>query len=263
MAAITIDIIKTIVIAISGALFEEAICSKLSCGSVCCSPEWAMVKSKLETNITGIIILDQDKQYMKKKIYASLLIGFLLGTLWLGTLRFVLYQDDSVHYHANFGLYINGERDKFDSFTFYEEVQSCSAGGSNPKERVHMHDKVHDVVHVHTSGATWGHFFANLGYTLGNNVLKTDKGVFIEDDDNKLTFYLNNEPVDTIANRVIESEDSLLIDFGKTTDEEIKSRFDEISKSAKEYNQKPDPSSCKGSSQPSFWDKLRESFLGK
>lgn len=197
---------------------------------------------------------------MKQKILLSLVIGFVVGVFWLTAVRFVLIKDDSVHYHANFALYINGQRDKFDNFTFYEEVVSCSADGSNPKERVHMHDNISDVVHVHEPAATWGHFFANLGYALGNDLVKTDDGVYIENDDNKLVFWLNGEKVDTVANRVIKSGDALLIDYGDSNDQEIKNRYDQIVKNADEYNKRDDPSSCKGNKKPGFWEKLLATF---
>ena len=103
-------------------------------------------------------------------------VAFLLGALWLFAVRFVLLDRDAVHYHANFAVYVEGERLPFDNFTFYEEVQSCGGDDvNNPKIRVHMHDRISNVVHVHDNAATWGHFFANLGYANGDTVFKTDE----------------------------------------------------------------------------------------
>ena len=51
---------------------------------------------------------------------------------------------------------------------YMEDVASCYGGaGSNPRERVHFHENNPDVVHVHAAGATWGHLFQNLGWSLG------------------------------------------------------------------------------------------------
>ena len=62
---------------------------------------------------------------MNRKILSAAIIGFILGVVWFVAARYVTYKNTATHYHANFALYINGQPDKFDNFTFYEEVQSC------------------------------------------------------------------------------------------------------------------------------------------
>src|SRR5690606_33041163 len=131
-------------------------------------------------------------------------------------IRFVTYEDKRVHYHGNFALYVNGMRDEFKSSTFYEETQSCSADEIRPKQRVHLHDQKPHVVHVHDEGSTWGHLFANLGYGLSGKSIQTDSGVFVDGQDgNQLTFILNGKEVSNVSNEVIQSEDVLLISYGK------------------------------------------------
>lgn len=161
---------------------------------------------------------------------------------------FYWFKKDEVHYHANFALYINGTRDEFKSFTFYEEVQTCGVeDADNPKSRVHMHGQVNHVAHVHDHAATWGHFFSNLGYSLGNDVIKTDRGTFLDSQDGKrLRFMLNGQSVDTVANRTINSEDVLHISYGDEGDTVLQQQYQAISRDAHEYNQKTDPSSCSG-----------------
>jgi hypothetical protein len=189
-----------------------------------------------------------------------LLIGLFVGAFTILGLRVLLARDHATHYHANFALYINGERDKFDNFTFYEEVQSCSSEDhSNPKHRVHMHNQENDTVHVHADGVTWGHFFANLGYGLLNDAVKTDKGVFVDKaDGKKLSFILNGEKVSSVANRPIASEDVLLVDYGDGAS--VQNHFDGINKSAAEHNHKPDPASCSGSTGLSFGDRVKQAL---
>jgi hypothetical protein len=200
---------------------------------------------------------------MQKKALLAVIIGFLIGALWLVALRFFTYQSDTIHYHANFALYINGEQDKFDNFTFYEEVQSCGSDEvNNPKTRVHLHGNVPSVIHVHAPGVTWGHFFANLGYGLGDNFVKTDKAVYVDGvDGNKLTFWLNGEEVDNVANQTISSEDTLLINYGKDDDMVLKQRFDAIPTDAGDYNEKNDPASCAGTKPATLWERLKQSVL--
>jgi hypothetical protein len=119
-----------------------------------------------------------------------------------------------------------------------------------------MHNQQNDAVHVHAEAATWGHFFANLGYGLTNDSVKTDKGVFVDGQDGKkLTFILNGEKVSSVANRVIQSEDTLLIDYGDGSS--TQQRYDSINKSAGEYNLKPDPAACSGDENLSASERLK------
>ncbi len=195
---------------------------------------------------------------MNKRILLSVATGFLIGALWLTTARFVLFKDDNVHYHANFALYVNGKRDMFDNFTFYEEVQSCGSDQVNdPKIRVHLHDNNPSVIHVHDAGVTWGHLFANLGYTLGNGILKTDDGTFVDGTGGSLHFVLNGKLVDGVANTTIRSEDTLLIDYGNDDQTVLQSRYDQIPKDAKEFNAHNDPSTCSGSEPATFTTRLK------
>ncbi len=204
--------------------------------------------------------MDKNKEVSKKPKFkfkkrdgVFLIIGMLAAFL----LRFALVDADVVHHHANFALYVNGVRDEFDSFTFYEEVAGCSLGGhDDPKSRVHMHGQINDVVHVHDGGSTWGAFFANLGYTLGDEVLVTDSGVFADKDGSKLTFILNGEKVSNVANNEIKSEDRLLINYGNDSDETLMSRYADTAENAHEYNEKPDPASCSGAADESLKDRF-------
>lgn len=198
---------------------------------------------------------------LNRRVVVALVAGFFIGALWLVALRFATFKDDRIHYHANFALYINGQRDNFDSSTFFEETQSCSADEIGPKTRVHMHDQKSHVVHVHNAGATWGHFFANLGYGLSNKSIQTDKGVFVDDQNgNQLTFLIDGQKVEGLANETIRSEDIVLINYGQDNQETLQTRYDEISKDAAEYNQKSDPSACSGSKPITFTEKLKKSI---
>jgi hypothetical protein len=115
--------------------------------------------------------------WLRKIHYPSVVVGVAAVLVGAVVLRLFTLTPHTTHYHANFALYINGQRDEFKSFTFYEEVQSCAGHDTNnPKIRVHLHDQKNDVVHVHDAAVTWGHFFANLGYSLGDTFIKTDAG---------------------------------------------------------------------------------------
>lgn len=197
----------------------------------------------------------------KRRLIIALLAGFLIGTLWLVAVRFVSFKDDRIHYHANFALYVNGQRDEFKSSTFYEETQACSADEVGPRARVHLHDQKPSLVHVHDAGATWGHLFANIGYGLTNKALQTDEAVFVDgQDDKRLRFMLNGQRVDSLANEVIQSEDVVLVSYGEDDDDTLQRRYEQITKDAAEYNSKNDPSACSGSKPLTFADRLKKAI---
>ncbi len=196
-----------------------------------------------------------------KRTAALVAVAFLLGAFWLLAMRFVLIEKQETHYHANFAVFIEGNRLPFDNFLYYEEVASCFGGeNARPQDRVHMHDEVNHVVHVHRDAATWGHFFSNLGMTLGDNIFAFDKVILLDDEQTKIRFMLNGEEVDTVANRVIGDEDALLISIGEPTKEDLNRQYSEITKDANEYSERQDPSSCSGGKPFTFWERVKASI---
>ncbi len=187
------------------------------------------------------------------------LAGVLVGLFAFFALRFVSVKSDAVHYHADFALYVNGQKDEFKSFTFYEEVQSCSADEhDNVKARAHMHGSKAGLIHVHDHGVTWGQFFANLSYTLGDTLVATDNGVFVDSEEgNQLTFFLNNSAVKTLTNQVIKNGDRLIINYGKETPDEIKTNYNALRHEADKANTQNDPATCSGSQSLTITDRLK------
>ena len=197
--------------------------------------------------------------FQSRAIYIT--VGFLFGFLVLFGIHFFTAASEDVHYHANFAFYVNGDQDEFDNFTFYEEIQACNpANGVRPESRAHMHEMVNHVVHVHDEGVTWGHFFANLGYTLGNDTVITNDGAFVDGDGAELTFILNGQRTRSIANQLIGDQDRLLINYGDEGEDEISERFEQIPTDAAEYNEKDDPASCAGESELTLADRLRKAI---
>ena len=198
----------------------------------------------------------------QKKNLALVVIGFFIGVLWFAALRVVLIQDKTVHYHANFALYINGQKDPLDDFTQYEEVQACSGESKeNPKGRAHLHKPNTHVVHVHDDAVTWNTFYANIGYGLTDQSITVDGKVYVDGQDGKeLTFILNGKKVDTAANRVIENTDALLVNYGSESDDEIMSHYNDIPKDAAEVNKQYNPASCSGTEPLTFTDRIEQAF---
>ena len=196
-----------------------------------------------------------------KRTLLLVLIGFVGGFLWLAGLRYFIAQPEEVHYHANFAVFINGERELFELPTYYEEVAACTtAYHDNPKGRVHMHGEVNDVIHVHDARVTYGNFFHNIGWGIGKNYLATVDKTYVVDEENELTFILNGEEIDSITNRVIGNLDKLLVSYGDETDEVLQKQFETVAGSAEETNKYQDPGSCgglNGSGHGSFGNKLK------
>ncbi len=178
------------------------------------------------------------------------LIGLLIGALVVLGIRFATYKPEAgIHYHANFAIYINSKRELFNNPLIYEELISCSfetVKVITPSERAHMHDNVNDVVHVEDDAVTWGNFFQNIGWTVNTRYVDTSEKVFMSDDTNKVSFILNGEEISSTTSRVINSKDRLLISYGTSTKDELKTQYDSIATTAEKYNTTKDPASCSG-----------------
>lgn len=187
------------------------------------------------------------------------LLMFLLGAFVLFAFRFATYKSPDVHYHANFALYVNGQLDDFKSFAHYEEIATCNVHDEdNVKGRVHMHSQKPGLLHVHAVGVTWGEFFANLGYTLGNKVLVTDAGTYVDGQDGKsLNFMLNDKPVEVIQNQVIKSTDRLLINYGSENAAALATRYATVPSDADTANKTNDPSACSGADESTLMQRLK------
>ncbi len=194
---------------------------------------------------------------------ALVLTGFIVGVLWFGALRFFLRSPHETHYHANFAVYVDNVREEFKSFTYYEEVAACSdAYADNPKGRVHMHDQINDVIHVHDKRVAYADFFNNINWTLGPDFVRTDDGLITATDTKKWHFLLNGEAVDRVDNLIIGNEDTLLISYG-AADLDYSAQYNAIAHTAAETNHKQDPSTCSGLNGPhdtSFSARLKRAF---
>lgn len=192
-----------------------------------------------------------------RKVWLTFIAGLIIGALIILGIRFVTYKtpaEDKVHYHANFAVYINGQREQYKAMNYYEEeaAASCSAAAAqesedSPMARVHMHDNVNDVVHVEDHIVTWGNFFTVLGWGVGQNYLSTRDAVYAPNGDSTLTFMLNGKKVADIANTVIGDQDKLLVNYGAQSQDEIQSEYSAINNNAREADNSKDPAACGGS----------------
>lgn len=195
-------------------------------------------------------------------IYGILVFGVLLGALATTLVRFISYKSDVVHYHANFAIIVNGEREIFKGPGYYEEVAKCSSDNQDdPAVRTHLHDNNPGLVHVHAHAVTWGQLFDNLGVTASTKTLSIPMGTYIDGQEgSKLSYWLNGKPIDYAADKLIKSGDVLLINFGPEEDAILTQRFSQVPRDAHDANVKNDPSTCSGSHAPTFGERLKKAL---
>ena len=201
-----------------------------------------------------------------KQTLAAAVAGLLLGALVILGTRFITYSPEKgVHYHANFAMYLNGQREEFKDIFYYIGAESCtgeSEHATNPYARAHMHDMVGDVVHIEDEVVTWGQFFQNIGWIVDPKVIRTPDQSFLADSQNKLTFMLNGEQTDKVIRGVIGDKDRLLVDFGSTDLQTLQKEYDSIASTAEKYNGMKDSGSCGGAANEgnSWKDRMRHMF---
>jgi hypothetical protein len=201
--------------------------------------------------------------------WGTLFVGLVVGVFALGSARFFFVEPPpAVHHHANFAVFVDGERLDLSGGRYMEDVTACAAdpAGIRPQDRAHLHNNDPDVVHVHHGGATWGHLFANLGMGLGDDFLILDNGrrFFDGEDGRTLKFFLNGQQVLELQNRMIRSEDRVLVSVGmETPDEALASEYAEVASNAGHFNEVSDPAGCAGAMREvSLGERLRNAFWG-
>lgn len=192
--------------------------------------------------------------------------GAVLGVLALAAVRFALVPvQEPTHYHANFAVFVDGQRVDLSADEFMEDVSTCATGETIlPTARAHLHNNNADVAHVHHEGVTWGHLLANLGMGLGKDYLAMDGGrILSEGGGRTLKFILNGQPQFAVHDQLIRSVDRLLISYGPETDAQIiQSQFPAVAANAEEYNRRQDPAGCAGAQQRTLWDRVLHAFAG-
>ncbi len=190
-------------------------------------------------------------------------VGVVVGAAAILGIRFFTYSPEKVHYHANFGVYINGQRETFSSPFYYEEEAGSVCAEETemtPGERAHMHDNIGDVVHVEDHAVTWGQFFQNLGWVVNDELIQTGDKLYQADATHKASFLINNREVQDITSEVIGDKDRVLIDFGDTDKATLKQEFKAIPSTADEYNKGKDPAGCMSNSTPGMQERMRHLF---
>jgi hypothetical protein len=195
-----------------------------------------------------------------KKLFLVTLSLVLWAVLFLTGYVFSASEHIPPHFHANFAMYVNGERVDFSWAEYSEDIAGCSITGEiSPKDRVHLHENNPDTIHVHASGVSWGHFFANNNFWFWENYLSLDSGEIYQNNDlAKMQYMINGKITKNPFNKAIWSKDRLLINYWNLSEEELLELYETLSDNAGEYNAKYDPGSCGGTSENGILVILRE-----
>lgn len=178
-------------------------------------------------------------------------VCLIIGAAVILGIRFLTYKPETVHYHANFAVYINGQQEQFKGQQYYEEVEMCNEDAAiTPAGRAHMHDNVNNVVHVEDHAVTWGQFFTNLGWYIGPDFIEKPDGTMYKKDGNSMLHLLLNGQDYTglggLANTVIKDQDKLLVSFGDINTTTLQQEYKAIPSTAHHYDATQDPASCSG-----------------
>lgn len=130
-----------------------------------------------------------------------------------------------IHEHADFALYIRGER--FD----FGKPEFIATEDDEKGPNAHIHDPRHTVIHIHRESTTWDEFFLSVGFELkdptmfgeaGQESLKLPSGEVLQSNGTEtLKFIVNGVRVDGLAGLNINGLTRTLISFGDETDEEL------------------------------------------
>lgn len=162
-----------------------------------------------------------------KTIYFILLGLILLVAASLFYIRSKKEPIPHTHFHAGFVVYIEGEKQDYSASQFMH-VDMCSiedkqdAHAMQQEDRVHLHNNIGDVAHIHADGVTWGELFKNAGITLPA--------------DTQLFSYRNGQKIsESILDVQIEPYESVVLSFGtdvmpKPADFVSKNRILEVEK---------------------------------
>jgi hypothetical protein len=141
-----------------------------------------------------------------------------------------------IHEHADFALYIRGER--FD----FGKPEFIATEDDEKGPNAHIHDPRHTVIHVHRESTTWDEFFLSLGFELkdmtmfaepGQESLELPSGEVLQSNGTEtLKFIVNGVRVDGIAGQNIGGLTRTLISYGDETDEELMAQYLTVSDEA-------------------------------
>ncbi len=147
----------------------------------------------------------------KRKIIQIILLIIIGGVAILlvrmntgNSLNLQNVEHNDIHYHTGVNIYIDGELQDY-SNSQYMYASPCDLNQkqetdlSDPRARVHLHNNIGDVAHVHAENIVWGDFLEYLN---------------IDGDDQKIVGYNKDGDIENITLAPITPDDSVVIVIG-------------------------------------------------
>lgn len=159
----------------------------------------------------------------------------------------ILKPDDlaaapDVHEHADFALFINGQKFDFSPAKYQSDKNDepdHDHGSHQHDPYTHLHDKKSQIIHTHKAGVTLGYFLKTIGFEITNSCLTTDtKKQYCDDDVSSLKFFVNGKRNARPDQYEIMDLDRLLVSYGPLTDPDLTAQLKALTDEACIYSEK-------------------------
>lgn len=138
-----------------------------------------------------------NKKFGKRFRLFVILILAVFMVYWLLFVRNT--HHDEYHVHAGFKVFIDDKLIDFSDIK-YMYFLPCGLDTADQKtlqDKVHLHDRIGDVVHVHAEGIRWKDLFESLKYELPTN--------------ENIEYFKDGQRVENLLELEIMNEESVLI----------------------------------------------------
>ena len=126
-------------------------------------------------------------------------------------------------YQATFLIFTHNLQRNFNSSMYHYQSEDVYLEPGNTSQ-----------IHLTKSGITWADFFQTLPFSVTADCLTTGSGEkFCSQDNQVLSFYLNEELRQDVLDITIEPDDQLLISFGTKNSQYLQSQINILKKLAK------------------------------
>ena len=164
------------------------------------------------------------KEFSKKKVliysiftFFGILIFYAL--FWALTSPLKIGPLGSAFIHADFAVFINGEKYDFNQTIFFEK---------NPY--IYISYPYSSLLRIRATNVPLKMFFDSIGWRITKDCIKLHTSEeYCTNKTHSLKFYVNGKRIEDISNYLIKDLDKILISYGNESEEQIKFQLKQIS----------------------------------
>ncbi len=171
---------------------------------------------------------------MVKKTFFFLILSLSVLFFFVAKKTLAVPQEP-VHYHANFAVFVEGKQVDFTKPSLMH-IAPCTDDvhvSTDPKENVHLHDQIGNVVHLHMDGISWNTFFSTVGFDL-----------LPATNEKSLSVYSKGKKVsEGVLHDTIQKQDEILVHIASQSgkehisqDPQLQQEFEKVGTNASEYD---------------------------